>query len=199
MTLDQRRSRREPDAVPDLLAALADDGLRTVLPFDRTAGDEVQGLLDDPAAVLDVVVRALRTGRWSIGIGVGPTEEPLPDVVRAGRGPAYVDARDAVEAAKRAAHPVCVRATEAPEAAEDAETALWLLAAVLERRSDAGWEAVDVRAVHPTQAAAAEALGISAQAMSQRLDVAGWTDEGRGRSLAGRLLARADRPEEGPR
>ncbi|WP_262849250.1 SatD family protein [Mumia quercus] len=198
MTLDQRGSRRGNDAVPELLEDLATT-VEPVRAFERTAGDEVQGLLDSPDDVVRVVVRALRDGRWWIGVGVGEVEGPLPATTRAGRGPAYVRARAAVERAKVEPQPVVVRAEEG-ELAEDAESALWLLASLLGRRSEAGWEAVDAMghagSPHPpTQREAASALGISAQAMSRRLAVAGWTEERRGRTLAARLLAASD-PEQ---
>src|SRR5690606_39564507 len=44
----------------------------------------------------------LRRERWSIGVGVGPVETPLPEQTRAGRGPAFEHARIAVERAKNA-------------------------------------------------------------------------------------------------
>ena len=50
MIVDQVGSRSGPDLVPLALAALS--RLDLVLPFERTAGDELQGLTDDPAAVV---------------------------------------------------------------------------------------------------------------------------------------------------
>mgnify|MGYP003288892853 CR=1 FL=1 len=56
--------------MPELLDALA--GIADpVRPFERTAGDEVQGLVEDPGQVSDLIVHALRERRWWIGIGVG--------------------------------------------------------------------------------------------------------------------------------
>ncbi|MGH3423747.1 MAG: transposase [Nocardioidaceae bacterium] len=191
LTVDQRGSRRYADAVPalltDLNAAYAD---LLVLPFERTAGDEVQGLLSRADVVVDLAVELVRRSAWSVGIGVGETEDPLPDSVRAGRGEAYVLARASVERAKSAPHPVCVGARR-PEAAGHAEAACWLLAGVLARRTAAGWEAVDAMETHERQVDAADALGITPQAMSRRLRVAGWTEERRGRTLAAYLLQEA--------
>ena len=59
-------------------------------------------MLDDPAALAPVAERLLREDAWNIGIGIGEVEEPLPESTRAGRGPAYLHARDAVTAAKSA-------------------------------------------------------------------------------------------------
>lgn len=190
MTVDQHDSRRNPDAVPALLEELNTRFAgRLVLAFERTAGDEVQALLESPTAVVDLVVALVRRGRWSVGIGLGAVEEPLPDSVRAGRGDAYVNARTGVERAKSAPHHL--RVVGPGSIAEHAESALWLLAGVLARRTEAGWEAVDSMAVHGRQVDAATSLGITPQAMSRRLAVAGWAEDQRGRELAAHLLQEA--------
>ena len=76
LTVDQRGSRTSPDLVPGTLAALADATL--LLPFERTAGDEFQGVLDDPASLARVVETLLREDQWNIGIGIGPVERAPP-------------------------------------------------------------------------------------------------------------------------
>src|SRR3954469_1864562 len=98
VTVDQRDSRRAPDRIPETLRELTD--VDVVLPFERTAGDEFQGLLGDPAALPVAVERLLRDDGGDVGIGIGPVDRPLPDHARAGRGPAYVHARTAVTSAK---------------------------------------------------------------------------------------------------
>ena len=103
LTVDQRGSSRlgATDRVPPTLADLHDLGSVTLLrPFERTVGDEFQGVLDDPTTLPIVVERLLREGAWNLGIGVGLVDDPLPASTRAGRGPAYVYAREAVTAAK---------------------------------------------------------------------------------------------------
>lgn len=185
LTIDQQRSRSSRDAVPALLDSLnADYAKRLVLPFERTAGDEVQCLVDDAALVVDLAVGLLRAGQWSIGIGVGEAEQPLPDSVRAARGTAFIHARTAVDRAKNAPAGIAVEG----EQATHAESALWLLGSLLRRRTTAGWEAVDAMAADATQANAATRLGITPQAMNYRLHVAGWRAEQRGRELAVHLL-----------
>jgi hypothetical protein len=187
MTIDQRRSRSEPDAVPTLEHVLAPD--RTVRRFERTAGDEVQALLDDAEAVVDMALTLVRNGGWSVGIGIGEVELPLADSVRANRGSAFVAARHAVERAKTT--PLHLALEGSSDDAEHAETALLLVAGIVERRSAAGWQAVDAMAASTTQAGAAEGLGISPQAMNRRLRVAGYVEERRGRALAVHLLEAA--------
>jgi hypothetical protein len=72
---------------------------------------------------------------------------------------------------------------------------LQLLAAVARRRTDAGWAAVDAVAGR-TQREAAHTLGITPQAMSQRLRTALWEEERAARPVAARLLDEAEAPAE---
>ena len=190
LTIDQRSSRRRADEVPDLLAALDEHAL--VRPFERTAGDEVQGLTDRAPVVVEILVEVARRGSWWVGVGVGEVEEDLPDSVRASRGPALVVARDAVERAKRSTAGVALAVADPrlSAAGEDAETAAQLLAQLVGSRSPEGHVAVAVMTGGLTQAEAAARLGISPQAMSRRLQVARWEDEKRLRRLTERLLDR---------
>jgi hypothetical protein len=188
LTVDQRGSRRGTDRVPRALALLS--GVPTVLRFERTAGDEFQGLLDDPAVVVDAVRRLVRDGGWSVGVGAGPVQTPLPGSTRAGSGPAFVAARNAVEVAKRRPVRVAVRGAAA-EPAADAQAVLTALAALVERRSDQAWEAIALVESGRTQAQAAAELGVTRQAVGQRLAAGLWEVERDLRPAAARLLARA--------
>ncbi|GAA4727393.1 helix-turn-helix domain-containing protein [Isoptericola chiayiensis] len=212
LTVDQRASTTRGDLVPvvlDVLHACTHgpdgpvDGL--VLPFERTVGDEVQGVLaadqDGAELAVELVEELVRDGGWSVGVGVGAVDEPLPDASRAASGPAFVRARAAVEQAKRKglSVPLALSGAEGEPAATvaaDAEALLRLCGAVTARRSVAGWEAVDTLGEHPTsdgpQRAAAEALGISEQAVSQRLRTALWHETEAVRPLVVRLVAAAD-------
>ena len=98
MTIDQRGSTADVDRVPGLLAELA--GLSTAGRFERSVGDEVQGVVERPDEVVEIALHALRSGRWYVGIGVGAVDLPLPASPREGSGPAFVAARTAVEHAK---------------------------------------------------------------------------------------------------
>lgn len=193
VTADQRRSRTGPDLVDDLLAVLGGRALanRWVRACERTAGDEVQGVADDPSLVVEVALLLARDGRWSVGIGAGPVRTPLPASARAGAGPAYEHARLAVERAKSSPDRVVVSAPD-ERAAGSAQAVLGLLAAVVQRRTPAGWEAVDLLAEGLTRAEAATRLGITRQALSQRLLVGLWPQEERARPVAADLLSVAD-------
>lgn len=198
LTLDQQRSSTSEDAVPVLLGALGSPALPAPLrPFQRTAGDEVQGVLDEPAAGVEVVARVLRAGGWYIGIGVGDVDAPLPAETRAGRGEAFVRARTAVTRAKHDVHHLAVVGDPTDRAgdptAEHLETVLGLWAGILERRTDGGWAVYDLLATGLSYAEAGERLGITQSAVSQRARTAGIVDERRARALVsdlwGRLLA----------
>ena len=192
LTIDQRGSRRAPDRVPALLAGLP--ALPGVLRHaERTVGDEVQAVLDDATGAVLLALHALRLGEWSVGIGAGPVDQPLPASAREGRGEAFVLARAAVDAAKsrNRSVPLAVRGIE-PAAAQDAEAVLTLLGAVLARRTPAGWAAIDeTRRSSGGQEAVAARLGISQQAVSERLRTALWAEELAARPAAARLLTLA--------
>ncbi len=201
LTLDQQRSSTTEDAVPALLDALDSPALPAPLlrPFQRTAGDEVQGVLDDPGVGVEVVARVLRVGGWYLGIGVGDVDAPLPAETRAGRGPAFVRARAAVTRAKHDVHHLAVVAGDpagdpaGEPFAEHLETVLGLWAGILERRTVGGWAVHDLLATGLSYAEAGERLGITQSAVSQRARTAGIVDERRARVLVsdlwGRLLA----------
>jgi DNA-directed RNA polymerase specialized sigma24 family protein len=73
-----------------------------------------------------------------------------------------------------------------------AQAALDLLAAVVQRRTARGWEAVDLASEGLSQVQIGQRLGISKQAVSQRLHAADWHVEPAGRELASHLLSTGD-------
>lgn len=194
LTLDQRLSRRREDRVNALMETLNVRGKRggVLRRFERTAGDEAQGVVSEPEALRDIVLDLVREDAWHIGVGIGAVDQPLPRSTRAGSGPAFVLARQAVDRAKNAPHHLSVVGADDYRASHG-EAALWLLAAIVARRSDRGWEVADMLAEGMTRGEIAEALGISASAVSQRVQVAGVVEEQRGRDLVAALLAQADR------
>ena len=183
LTVDQQRSRADCDRVPDAISGLAAHAL--LRPFERTAGDEFQGVLDDPELLPSLLEPLLRESRWSIGLGFGPVEEPLAATARAGRGEAYLVARDAVTAAKRGPWHVRVRGPEPSSRA--LETALWLWAGLLSRRSPQGWEVADLVSDGTSYGEAARRLGISQSAVSQRAQAAGLVEGRRAGELVTHL------------
>ncbi|MGY2066582.1 hypothetical protein [Blastococcus sp. SYSU DS0619] len=189
LTVDQRASRRGPDRVAEVLDRLNAE-VRAVLAFERTAGDEFQGVLATPETAVDVALRLVRLGGWSIGIGAGAVQSPLPSSTRAAAGPAFLSARRAVDAAKQRSVRLAVRGAMPPDAA-DAQAVLSALAVLVGRRSEQAWEAIELVEDGRTQAEAAAALGITRQAVGQRLAAASWELERELRPTAARLLGRA--------
>ncbi len=194
MIADQVDSRTESDRVPLALDALAGVGL--LLPYERTAGDEIQGLAATGEAVVASITALTRLDGWRIGIGLGLVDEPLPQSTRAARGEAYLAARTAIGSARRSPVALSLVAGDSVrdggygDHVDDAETALWLLRSTLARRSREGWELMDLLDQGLTNAQAAERLGISPSAVSQRLGRAARTESERATRLAARLLDR---------
>lgn len=193
VTMDQKASRSTSDAVPALLRSLSD--VSVIAPFERTAGDEVQGVPADAAALYAVVRAAARAGCWYVGIGGGAGRVGADGGARSGSGTAFVAAREAVEAAKRSRVPVAVRA-EDPEAAARAQAVLRLQVAFLARRSRLQWEAVDLVESGVSGQQAARALGVTEQAFSQRRIASGLAEEKEVLPVLLALLDVLDRPAD---
>lgn len=185
LTVDQRGSRTSADRVPAVSSLLA--AVPTLRPFEQTVGDEIQGVLESPAALPLAVELLLRDDAWHIGIGVGDVETPLPSSTRSGRGAAFLAAREAVIAAKSS--PWHLRVVGDSPWARRLETTLWLWAAVLARRTSRGWEVADLAAEGLAYDEIARRLAISPSAVSQRAAAAGIVESRRARELATDLTA----------
>lgn len=74
LTIDRRASRRDGSALE--ISALRDEVQRAlprpVLGWDVSAGDELQALYDDAAAVLSALLHLADPARWHVGLGIGP-------------------------------------------------------------------------------------------------------------------------------
>lgn len=199
ITADQRDSRAGTDLVPQAIRAvqtLADADI-TLAP-ERTAGDEIQLALEDAQAALEVALELTRSQRWAVGIGVGAVETPLPDSVRAGRGAAFVHARDAVERAKKTPTRLALTAAVDDAGATDAEALVRLLVELRDRRTTEGWEVYDLLTAERTQRDVAELLGISEAAVSLRVKSAGLRVEEAAVPALIRVLQRLDASADDP-
>ena len=195
ITADQDASSRTGDRVEQILAHLepvvGPQGV--LLPFQRTVGDEIQAVFDSAATCLQAAFELQRAQRWAVGIGIGTAD--LATEARASTGPAFVRARRAVERAssKAVSVPLALEAADgAPDksdeaaAVRDTEALLQLLAAVVRRRSEAGWAVVDrLRGGARTHREIATDLGVSPQAV--------------GRFIIGTLTSGLRAPGSGPR
>jgi hypothetical protein len=190
LTADQRASRVNADAVPSALAVVTRRGAGGLaLPPERTAGDELQVAVADPSAALSIVLELTRAGEWAVGVGVGAVESPLPQSVRAARGEAFINARDAVDRAKKTPTRLAVTA---PAGGEDAEALIRLLVELRDRRTPEGWEVYDLLADGLTQRDAAARLGVSEGAISLRAKAAALRVEEAAVPALERVLARLD-------
>ena len=203
LTADQIDSRLQPDRVTAAMAALADRhrpaGISRTVGDEfealfRTVGDEFQVLGAESVSVVAAILSLMREGTWHVGVGIGPVDKPTPTDLREARGPAFLAARRAVEEAKgRADHLRVISVPPTEDAADDAETVLALVLALRARRSSAGWVAADLADQGLTQAEVGARLGISRQAVGQRLQAAQWSLDRDARPVAARLLDRAER------
>jgi hypothetical protein len=216
MTIDQRGSTGAQDKVPELIARisrLSDAG------FERSVGDELQGVVADTAEVVDIALHALRTGSWYVGIGVGAVNLPPGASPREGTGAGFVAARRAVELAKAAATQVPLSVVsgsmvsgstgkesgamrgkgeewnEGVRACANAEAVLRLLGRVVQGRTEAQWRVVDALGggygEHGRQKQVAAELGITEQSVSRTVLRSGWPEEWAARPAAAMLLDHA--------
>jgi len=192
ITADQIDSRHGPDLADGALGLLARvGGARLALPADRTAGDEVQAITDDPRAALELILELARTEQWSIGLGIGAIRTPLPADTRAATGPALIAARDAVESAKKRPSRAAVAGSGIRPDAATLQATLELLLQLRDRRSAEGWELYDLLESGRTQAEAAGELGITPQAASKRAIAAGLRLDSAAREALTALLSLA--------
>jgi hypothetical protein len=200
LTIDQRGGRRRRSTSPDLVdewnkAVNEQYGDRLTLPFERTVGDETQALMNDAAVAIELVLRASRDHKWWVGMGVGEVELPLGQSARASTGLAFFHAREAVDMAKRRRSGIAVRGADGRRQ-EHVETVLDLLAALTGHRSRKAWEAVDLRREGATIAEVAAALGVSRQAIQERLRRANAEEEDRAIKLVVDLLQELEQSPE---
>jgi len=197
ITADQRDSRHDSDRVDDAIARLTADGPDDlVLPPERTAGDEFQCVLESASAVVPLVLALHRSGHWSIGLGIGSVERPLPRTIRAATGDAFFAARRAVESAKtrpaRFALDPDARSGSFPSV-PDAQALFDPLLHLRDARSDAGWEIIDLLAAGRSQKEAAAQLSVTPQAVSLRVRAASARVDGPASDALVRLLTVVDR------
>lgn len=207
LTIDQRGSTSDVDRVPDLI-----DALRSLTPdpFERSVGDELQGVVERAADVVDIALHALRDGHWYVGIGIGAVQLAPGASPREGSGSGFVAARKAVEIAKGAAAQVPLSvvpgsmghgrglppgAGEGDMSSANAEAVLRLIGRVVQQRTPAQWRVVDrLRALgggdirHGSQKQVAKELGISEQSVSRAVLRSGWQEEWAARPAAAMLL-----------
>jgi alkylated DNA nucleotide flippase Atl1 len=207
LTIDQRGSTADIDRVPELIAALQ---VLTSARFERSVGDELQGVVEQPEEVVDIALHALRSGHWYVGIGIGVVQLAPGASPREGSGSGFVAARKAVELAKGAAGQVPLsvvagtmgrgrgippQAKEGAMAGSNAQAVLRLIGRLVQQRTQAQWRVVDtLRALQPpdgkhgSQKQVARELGITEQSVSRAVLRSCWQEERAARPAAAMLL-----------
>lgn len=146
--------------------------------------EDISSIPDDAEGTTTLVMALLSAGEWAVSIGIAPDSEE-----------ALTAAHGALSRGGRAgAVHVRIRSDD-PAAASwsgDIAAAFALLSHVISRRSPEGREAAAFLRAGFTQVEAAKELGVSKQAVNQRLAAAGWQAEEAGWSLAVNLLSRAN-------
>lgn len=160
-------------------SAEALSSLPGVAGFTHLGVEDIRSRVDTAEALANVVMALLSDGDWAIGIGVDT--------------PAGAEAAASTAVTTRAGS-VKVQSSVPGTGAEDVQAAFTLLAHVLAKRTIEGREATSLVRSGLNQNEAAEQLGISKQAMSQRLGAAGWAAENAGWKLAVHLIEFADLP-----
>lgn len=172
--------------------------------FQMLGVEDICAAIDSPEALCDIVMALLSDGSWAIGIGVIPG-------VFAAEG----DDEDAerVRQVATAALPSRTRPAgvwvrvEDPDLpgrvlrtsdGSDISATFALIGHVLSKRTLEGREATSLVRSGLNQNEAAAELGISKQAMSQRLQAAGWQAETAGWQLAVNLIRRAVGADQRP-
>ncbi|WP_297009451.1 DNA-binding protein [uncultured Corynebacterium sp.] len=199
------RSRRRADYIRDVAEALA---ATSAVSDVRLYGAEGFAVVSpDADGATTVVLNLLQAGDFAVGVGaiIGGADAGLTDPGAAG---GTGDFREqlfgaAARSFGRQHRPATVttrvelpgpggaRAPGTPaDVADDVTAAFTLLAHVLTRRTPEGREATALMRQGYLQTEAAEEVGISKQAMSQRLAAAGWQAEQAGWTLAVHMLRR---------
>lgn len=191
---DQVASRGGPDAVEPVLDELRQRyGERLTPGPERTAGDEFETVTADPDIAIDLVLQLGRGESWRLGLGIGPVQLPLAASTRASRGVAFIEARAAIERARRRRTRFAAGVAEgSPFDGGVIEGLIDPVLVIRAERSDAGWELAELLDTGCSQAEAARRLGISQQAVSQRALAAGLALERAAVPALERVLAVSD-------
>lgn len=153
-----------------------------------TGVEDIRMTVEEPEDALNVIMALLSDGDWAIGLGICPGADDRASDRAA-------EACTAVAGTKPGQVRVRVDSPHATTEAGDIAAAFALLAHVLHKRTFEGREATSLVRRGLNQNEAAAELGISKQAMSQRLQAAGWPAEQAGWQLALNLITRAAAPQ----
>lgn len=162
--------------------------------FHLLGVEDICTTIDSARATTDVTMALLSAGEWSVGIGVLPNRRETNNRTSDEQRARTIATASLGKTARSGAVKVRIdaRGSNAPNYSTDISAVFCMLAHILGKRTFEGREATALMRSGFNQNEAAEELGISKQAMSQRLQAAGWHAEAAGWQLAMNLLARAE-------
>ncbi|APT92514.1 DNA-binding protein [Corynebacterium phocae] len=161
--------------------------------FKLLGVEDICSTVSSSTAVCEVVLALLADGDWAVGIGVTPAlgagEDTSAESATRTRSIATAACKNSARAGQVYAK---IDASGRSSEAADIAAAFTLLGFVLNKRTIEGREATALVRSGLNQNEAARELGISKQAMSQRLHAAGWNAEQVGWQLVVNVLERAN-------
>lgn len=171
-------ARRRADLVRESAAALST--LTGIDSFDVLGVEDIASVIETAEACCDATLALISHGDWAVAIGVAATAEAAIDLA----------AKNLNDRAR--AGTVKAGVYKNKTAGQDISDVFGVLGFILTKRTAEGREATSLMRTGLNQIEAAERLGISKQAMSQRLQAAGWQAELSGWRLALRTLDKAN-------
>ena len=178
------RGREKARATVVERSAEALSSLPGVAGFEVLGVEDIRSTVADAEAALNLIMALLSDGNWAIGLGIAD------GTGRSAPSDASATATAAVGTRAGQVRVIVDRQNATTEAADIAAT-FALMSHVLHKRTYEGREATSLVRRGMNQNEAAATLGISKQAMSQRLQAAGWPAEQAGWQLALNLITRA--------
>lgn len=154
--------------------------------FESCGVEDIRAVVADAEALTNLVMALLADGQWAIGLGLHPTSDTAADPQQR---QIVLEAASAALTPHAKAGQVAARHTRRGHDAQAVVDIFSLIAVLLHKRSAQGRQATALMRQGLSQNEAAAELGISKQAMSQRLQAAGWAAELAGWRLAISLIA----------
>ncbi|MCQ9342849.1 MarR family transcriptional regulator [Corynebacterium sp. 153RC1] len=189
------RERRRAQFVTQSAKALST--LEGVGEFQVLGVEDISAEIHTAAAVTDTTMALLSAGDWAVSIAAVAGEgSPLPELGAASDAPSAAQLlaqRELGAHARAGSVKVAIQGYGQGEQqlASNISGTFTMLAYILAKRTAEGREATSLMRAGLNQNEAAEELGISKQAMSQRLQAAGWQAELAGYQIALSLLSQA--------
>lgn len=154
----------------------AEFGKDLAAPFMITLGDEIQGLLREPARfppVISTIHSVFRPESITVGVGLGGVATELTQRVTEMDGPAFVSARKAVETGKSKKLEVVV-ASDSPQVDTILNTIYGFIGGVQSRWKQKQWERVNLYRKYRSMEKVAGDAGVTKQAISLDLRFTLW-------------------------